>query len=93
MGELVNWRVMDEEEYDNQGYTNIHQAWRNTETDAEVCVYRTEGTEMEEVEESEEWATQHPWDDGNVEFFEDKEGAMEFAEEWMEEHPTPENVY
>jgi len=90
-----NWTELTDEELSGHEYQNAEAGWRNTETDAEVIVYRTEGTGMADVTEK-DWAVQHPFDedtDDNVEFFDDRDAAVAFAEEYIDDHAEPPNAY
>ncbi|QOS14133.1 uncharacterized protein HfgLR_25290 (plasmid) [Haloferax gibbonsii] len=87
------WEHLDESAFDGPEYTNVSQGWKNDETDAEVTIFRVQGTGLEEVTEC-EWAVQHPdFEDKNTHFFDSEDDAENFAQEYIEEHPAPEPVY
>lgn len=90
---MDTWTELPDEHFDNAEYRNVERGWRNTETDAEVLIYRVNGTGMEEVTDK-DWAVQHPiMDEENVQFFDNDGAAEEFAIEYMENHETPPNAY
>lgn len=90
---VMVWEQLDESAFEGVEYTNVTQGWRNTETDAEVTIFRVEGTGLEQVTER-EWAVQHPdFENENTHFFDSEDSAEEFAREYIDKHPAPEAVY
>jgi hypothetical protein len=89
----MSWTRLDEDAFSGHEYTNVTQGWRNNETDAEVTIFRVEGTGLADVTDK-DWAVQHPrFDDDNTHFFDSEEAAEEFAESYIEDHPAPEASY
>jgi hypothetical protein len=88
------WTELSDDVLDGAEYTNAERGWRNTETDAEVIVFKVGGTGLEDVTDK-EWGVQHPIDDDdeNTTFFESHDGAVAFAEEYVQENTAPENTY
>lgn len=89
----THWKEMAPKQLTGNGYQNAEKGWRNEQTDAEVIVFRTEGTGLDEVPEAEEWAVSHPYTNDNVHFAKTKGAAVSFARNWMQQHKTPENAY
>lgn len=87
---MSNWTELPDSHFEGNGYRNIQRGWKNTETDAEVLIYRVENTGMEDVTDK-EFAVQHPLDGGeNSHFFDDVEKAESYADDYMSDHPNPE---
>lgn len=88
---MSNWTELPDSHFTGNGYRNIQRGWQNTETGAEVLIYRVKNTGMEDVTDK-EYAVQHPLDSKgeNTYFFDGIDTAESHAEEYMSEHPNPE---
>ena len=94
MEDIDNWERLPKgvTEHD-QAYCAVTCGWVNTETRAEVLVFRAQETGLGDVT-SKEWAITHPWEEGgNTKFQNSEEEAIETAIQWMKDHPRPTNVY
>lgn len=91
---MDNWSELSDEVLSGPEYTNAEHGWQNMETGAEVIVFQVAGTGVEDVTEK-EWAVQHPIDadNENTTFIETEDAAVEFAEDYIEQHTAPENTY
>jgi hypothetical protein len=89
----AHWKEMPTSQLSGNGYQNAVRGWRNEQTDAEVIVFRTENTGLDELDEAQEWAVSHPYTNDNVHFAPTKGAAVDFALGWMKRHETPENAY
>ncbi|GGL41453.1 hypothetical protein GCM10009037_26350 [Halarchaeum grantii] len=87
---MSNWQELSADVLSGSEYTNAERGWRNTETNAEVVVYGVEGTGMEDITDK-EWAVQHPADenDEHTHFFDDLDAAVDYAERYVGENPSP----
>lgn len=89
------WVEMRENELEAHSYKNATDGWLNVRTDAEVIVFRVEGTGYEDVTEK-SWGVQHPFterDDDNVHFADGRAEAIEFAKQWMNREYEPDDTY
>jgi hypothetical protein len=91
---MDTWDELSDDVLTGTEYTNAERGWRNSETGAEVIVFRVEGTGLEEITDS-EWAVQHPADekDEHTHFFDARDAAEDYAEEYIDQWVAPENTY
>jgi hypothetical protein len=91
---MDTWDELSADVLSGTEYTNAKRGWRNTETGAEVIVFRVEGTGLEDVTDS-EWAVQHPADkyDEHTYFFDSKDAAENYAGEYIRDHARPVNQH
>lgn len=89
-----HWDTIDESVLEGQEYTNAERGWVNSITGAEVIIFHTDGTGLEETLDG-DWAVQHPLDgsEEHTQGFETFAAARDFAIEYMESHPEPEDEY